>query len=288
MLLSVTYVCFSKRFVTFQVVNIFRLPKLPNITWATVAELIIIKQNTNASFIQPSLSRSPSLVHFQPLSSCDFFCWQNYYHWAPVGFEQKSTTLKENVFGAVTHYMQFQTHSNSNNIDSYYSQKYSHYICLNFEKESANTTIVEHKKKYFVNCHYYYYYKNVFCLSYSYLSYLSYLSSSFSSFFFYVVAYLVEIFATTPWAAAARNFDVFDGEFVVVGELFAALDPAQGEDDDVFLEVNIHDAGIAIRLSVKKERKKERDIITKRYWKFKFQFQKRIKYKNDCQDFRLK
>ena len=183
MLLSVTYVCFSKRFVTFQVVNIFRLPKLPNITWATVAELIIIKQNTNASFIQPSLSRSPSLVHFQPLSSCDFFCWQNYYHWAPVGFEQKSTTLKENVFGAVTHYMQFQTHSNSNNIDSYYSQKYSHYICLNFEKESANTTIVEHKKKYFVNCHYYYYYKNVFCLSYSYLSYLSYLSSSFSSFF---------------------------------------------------------------------------------------------------------
>ena len=62
---------------------------------------------------------------------------------------------------------------------------------------------------------------------------------------------LVEIFAAAWRATAARNFDVFQREFVVVGELFAALDAAQGQDDDVLLQVNIHDAGVAVGLSTK-------------------------------------
>lgn len=61
----------------------------------------------------------------------------------------------------------------------------------------------------------------------------------------------VEELATLLCAAVARQLvaGVLDGELVVIGELFPAVDAARGEDDDVLLAIHGDHPGVAVGLA---------------------------------------
>lgn len=59
---------------------------------------------------------------------------------------------------------------------------------------------------------------------------------------------LVEIFATLFRTARARNFNVLEGELVVVGKLLALHDAPQGKDDDVLVAQYVHHLRVTVWL----------------------------------------
>lgn len=61
----------------------------------------------------------------------------------------------------------------------------------------------------------------------------------------------VEEAPTSPRSAVTVEFvaGVFDGEFVVVRELFPSVDLPQGEDDDVLPALHVDDSGVAVGLA---------------------------------------
>lgn len=61
-------------------------------------------------------------------------------------------------------------------------------------------------------------------------------------------ARLVQVFPALAGATGARYFSVLQWEFVVVCQLLAALNPPQGEDDDVLLAKYVDDARVAVGL----------------------------------------
>lgn len=55
--------------------------------------------------------------------------------------------------------------------------------------------------------------------------------------------------ASRPAVAVQLAVLVFDGELVVVGQLFAAVDLPQGEDHNVLAAVHVDDTRVAVRLA---------------------------------------
>lgn len=62
---------------------------------------------------------------------------------------------------------------------------------------------------------------------------------------------LIEETTAAFGSTIAREFaaGVFKGEFVVVGQLFAPEDPAQGENDNMLLAFDMDDTGVAVGLA---------------------------------------
>ncbi len=58
----------------------------------------------------------------------------------------------------------------------------------------------------------------------------------------------VHVLSAPSGSAVAGDLDVLNGELVVVGQLLAGPDLAQGEDDDVLLAEHVHDLGVAVGL----------------------------------------
>ena len=66
---------------------------------------------------------------------------------------------------------------------------------------------------------------------------------------------LVEVLAALPGPTVARDLNILNGEFVVVGELLSLCDASAGKDDDVFLASNLNYTGEAVGLIEKKAEK---------------------------------
>lgn len=62
---------------------------------------------------------------------------------------------------------------------------------------------------------------------------------------------LVQVVSTAPGSAVTVQLavSIFDGELVIVGELFPAVDLPQCEDDDVFLTFHINHPGVTVGLA---------------------------------------
>lgn len=70
----------------------------------------------------------------------------------------------------------------------------------------------------------------------------------------YGSAWSVQVFPALARATGAGNLDVLQREFVVVCQLFSAMDPPQGKDDDVFLAKYVDDSRIAVGLNEAKRK----------------------------------
>lgn len=72
--------------------------------------------------------------------------------------------------------------------------------------------------------------------------------------------FLIQIFATLSRTTRTANLDVFDGELIVVCQLFTTKNPTQSKDDDVFPAENVDDSRVAVGLQ-KQVRKLRSDYL---------------------------